>query len=621
MSVPGFALAPIVRRAFRAGRSATMISVIIPTLNAEAGLGGTLTALVPAAVDGLVREVIVVDGGSDDRTAAIVDQAGAQLVSRSGGRGYQLEAGARRARFPWLLFLHADTVLESGWERDALAFMEAVDGGKRALAAAAFRFGLDDIGLRPRVLERLVAMRCALLRLPYGDQGLLIPKLLYAEIGGYNPHPLMEDVDIVRRLGATARGHVAFASCDERGALSKRRLPAAFDAQPRLPVPLFPRSSDHGHQPPLPLRACRTAASHEHHMRVRMGWPSSRRRLRMRSLWLRPQQVREWRHAQHLTSWIRDFSGRSRRRLWSRRAAGVHRICVCASRRPRGNEVVKFKVGDVEVIQMYDGIWERAARPGFVKNASLDDVKAALKAGGLTDAHVPIPFTVTAVRTIGGLVLIDSGTGAQVAPTAGLHHQEQPLGRRRHRPDQGHKHRHLALPSRPHHRPDGQGHQRPDLPECPDSCAGRRIQVLDQSGHHGRVLPSGFRPCSRDWKNIKQFEGDKEVVPGVRPIATPGHTAGHTSYHVGSGSQQLIVLGDLTNMPALFVKNPGWHAAFDTDGPPGGSQPPQDVRPRHRRQGDDHRIPLRHAGGRHDRQGRQRLRLHADQGLRSQRAA
>src|SRR5215510_6276381 len=111
-----------------------MISVIIPTLNAEAGLGETLSALVPAAVDGLVREVIVVDGGSDDHTAAIVDQAGATWVSRSGGRGYQLEAGARRARFPWLLFLHADTVLQQGWERDAVAFMEAVDGGKRPLA-------------------------------------------------------------------------------------------------------------------------------------------------------------------------------------------------------------------------------------------------------------------------------------------------------------------------------------------------------------------------------------------------------------------------------------------------------------------------------------------------------
>ena len=65
------------------------------------------------------------------------------------------------------------------------------------------------------------------------------------------------------------------------------------------------------------------------------------------------------------------------------------------------------------------------------------------------------------------------------------------------------------------------------------------------------------------WKNIKQFEGDKEVVPGVKPIDTSGHTPGHTSYQIGSGNRQLIVLGDVTNIPALFVKNPGWHAVFD----------------------------------------------------------
>jgi rSAM/selenodomain-associated transferase 2 len=178
-----------------------MISVIIPTLNAEAGLARTLAALVPAAVDGLVREVIVIDGGSSDRTAAVAEEAGATFHVRSGGRGYQLVAGAHRARFPWLLFLHADTVLEPGWEGEASAFMAAVDTGKRPLAAAAFRFALDDAGFRPRLLERLVAARCALLRLPYGDQGLLIPRLLYADIGGYRSHPLMEDVDIVLRLG------------------------------------------------------------------------------------------------------------------------------------------------------------------------------------------------------------------------------------------------------------------------------------------------------------------------------------------------------------------------------------------------------------------------------------
>jgi len=178
-----------------------MISVIIPTLNAEATLAGTLGALVPAAVAGLVREVIVVDGGSSDRTADIVEHAGAHLVQARLGRGHQLQTGAARARFAWLLFLHADTAVASGWELEVSTFMRAVDGRELPIAAAAFRFALDDKGVRPRLLEGLVALRCATLRLPYGDQGLLIPKRLYEEIGGYRPLALMEDVDLVRRLG------------------------------------------------------------------------------------------------------------------------------------------------------------------------------------------------------------------------------------------------------------------------------------------------------------------------------------------------------------------------------------------------------------------------------------
>ena len=178
-----------------------MISVIIPTLNAETGLAAALSALVPAAIDGLVREVIIVDAGSTDRTLKIAEAMGAEIVPSRPGRGRQLAVGAGAARCPWLLFLHADTVLQTGWEKEAAAFVERVDIGERPPAAAAFSFALDDLGFLPRVVEAGVSLRCTFLRLPYGDQGLLLPRRLYQEIGGHQKLPIMEDVDIVRRLG------------------------------------------------------------------------------------------------------------------------------------------------------------------------------------------------------------------------------------------------------------------------------------------------------------------------------------------------------------------------------------------------------------------------------------
>ena len=178
-----------------------MISVIIPTFNAEKNLAACLTALVPACVEGLVREVIVVDGGSDDKTLAIADQSGAIVVSAERGRGAQLKAGAAKSRFSWMLFLHADTMLDVGWEREAAQFMERVDTGALPPKAAHFRFRLDDLGVAPRVIETGVALRTGLFRLPYGDQGLLIPRALYQEAGGYSDLPIMEDLEFMRRLG------------------------------------------------------------------------------------------------------------------------------------------------------------------------------------------------------------------------------------------------------------------------------------------------------------------------------------------------------------------------------------------------------------------------------------
>jgi rSAM/selenodomain-associated transferase 2 len=184
----------------KAGHS-HMISVVIPTLNAESGLTACLSALVPATVDGLVREVVIVDGGSTDRTLLVADQAGTRVIQSLPGRGRQLQAGAKAARFNWILFVHADTVLELGWEREVADFIERVDTGQRQEAAAVFRFALDDVGFLPRFVEAGVALRTHAMRLPYGDQGLLIPRRLYDRIGGFRDMPLMEDVDIVRRLG------------------------------------------------------------------------------------------------------------------------------------------------------------------------------------------------------------------------------------------------------------------------------------------------------------------------------------------------------------------------------------------------------------------------------------
>ncbi|WP_439542153.1 TIGR04283 family arsenosugar biosynthesis glycosyltransferase [Hyphomicrobium sp.] len=178
-----------------------MISVIIPTLNHQAHLAETLSALIPAAVEGLVREVIIVDGGSTDRTLEIADGSGADIVTSEAGRGAQLKAGAERARQPWLLFLNADTLLDAGWEREANLHIERVTSGRRRASAAYFQFGFDDDGAMPRVVERLVALRTRVLKLPHGYQGLLISRSLFNEAGGFRRSPVLEDVDLAWRIG------------------------------------------------------------------------------------------------------------------------------------------------------------------------------------------------------------------------------------------------------------------------------------------------------------------------------------------------------------------------------------------------------------------------------------
>ncbi|MGC2203432.1 MAG: TIGR04283 family arsenosugar biosynthesis glycosyltransferase, partial [Stellaceae bacterium] len=171
------------------------LSVIIPTLNAADTLAEPLSALRTTPI---VREVIVVDGGSSDGTVALAEAGGAHVISTARGRGTQLAAGARAASGEWLLFLHADSRLAPGWEDRVSAFLTSSEARSRA---GYFHFELDDPSPAARRLARIVAWRCRSLALPYGDQGLLIARGLYDAVGGFAPLPLMEDVDIARRLG------------------------------------------------------------------------------------------------------------------------------------------------------------------------------------------------------------------------------------------------------------------------------------------------------------------------------------------------------------------------------------------------------------------------------------
>jgi rSAM/selenodomain-associated transferase 2 len=171
------------------------ISVVIPTLNAAHDLPECTLALFEGLEAGLIRELIISDGGSADDIAALAAELGATLVVGPAGRGGQLARGAGAASGDWLLFLHADTVLTDGWTRAVLTHLLT-----QPEKAGYFRLAFRANGLAPAVVAGWANFRARAFGLPYGDQGLLIPRGLYRASGGFRDISLMEDVAIARQL-------------------------------------------------------------------------------------------------------------------------------------------------------------------------------------------------------------------------------------------------------------------------------------------------------------------------------------------------------------------------------------------------------------------------------------
>jgi glyoxylase-like metal-dependent hydrolase (beta-lactamase superfamily II) len=232
----------------------------------------------------------------------------------------------------------------------------------------------------------------------------------------------------------------------------------------------------------------------------------------------------------------------------------------------------RYKVGSIEVTALYDGVWEKAHDPAFIKDVTVDQTKAALAAAGLPTEFVSIPFTPNLVRTGGQVTLIDTGTGGQTGgPKAGMFMKHLAAAG----VDPGSVNHILITHFHPDHIFGLMTKAPENKPVFPNAVlhlpAVEYKYWMDPSGID--KMAEARRPLVRRMQEmfplmkdkVQVYEGDKEVIPGIRPIDSPGHTPGHTSYHVSSGSDQLIVLGDVTNIPALFVRNPGWRAAFDQD--------------------------------------------------------
>jgi len=165
-----------------------MISVIIPTLNEERYLPKLLHSLKPLQPE----EIIVVDGGSGDKTVEVARSLGAKVLFSERGRGLQLHRGALEAKGNYLLFLHADTYFPEPIDLSNIA--------KQGIQASFFTLCYEEGTPSLRLLAKLINLRSRLWNLPYGDQGLFLERELYFQVGGFKELPFLEDLEFILRL-------------------------------------------------------------------------------------------------------------------------------------------------------------------------------------------------------------------------------------------------------------------------------------------------------------------------------------------------------------------------------------------------------------------------------------
>src|SRR6204780_1015767 len=232
--------------------------------------------------------------------------------------------------------------------------------------------------------------------------------------------------------------------------------------------------------------------------------------------------------------------------------------------------IYRYRLGTFEVTALYDGIWYRPITDKFIRNAPFAEVENALAAAFMPTDKLATPFTTLIVNTGKRLILIDTGTGGQIAPSAGALHANLAAA--------GIDAKAIDLIAISHFHPDhinGIKDKDDDL-----VFANAEIMVADDEWNFWmddanlNAAPSDLKSAFRNQhrifssiaKNVARFAPGNEIAPGIVALAAPGHTPGHTVFAIYSGDQALLVLGDTAQHPAVFARHPDWQAALDIDG-------------------------------------------------------
>ena len=232
----------------------------------------------------------------------------------------------------------------------------------------------------------------------------------------------------------------------------------------------------------------------------------------------------------------------------------------------------RYKVGDIEIFSLLDGMRDVPLREGMIKNVTVEQIKAALGAAGLPDTHSSLMFTAWAVKVGDQLALIDSGTGGhpiygqgngkllQSMVEAGLDpkaiktillthlHGDHIYGLMNHETNaQIFPNAEIVVPAA-----ELQWWTRPG------------VESLDL-GPTRKGLAQRIQATVATWKNVRPFDGEPELLPGVHAVRAPGHSPGHVTYLVASGGKQFLVSSDVTVLALQISTNPEWQQAIDQD--------------------------------------------------------